>query len=120
MRNFSSTLYYQLVRYPQEVIPTFDLAANELFNDLYPESILPHQIQVLTFESIRTHVNVSYEEKKSYELWSSSVVVPDQLCTFKVASYNLCRIDSLLQQQNAKDFMYMYMMNIHLTFYMMI
>ena len=41
-------LYSQLVRYPQEVIPTFDLATNELFNKLYPDTVLAHQIQVYT------------------------------------------------------------------------
>ena len=43
----NSDLYSQLVRYPQEVIPTFDLATNELFEKLYPETVLAHQIQVL-------------------------------------------------------------------------
>jgi DNA replication licensing factor MCM4 len=47
LRQFNVELYSRLVRYPQEVIPTFDLAANELFNEIYPDSTLPHQIQVL-------------------------------------------------------------------------
>lgn len=47
---FNRDLYSQLVRYPQEVIPTFDLATNELFTHLYPETALEHQIQVLAGE----------------------------------------------------------------------
>lgn len=43
---YSQDLYSQLVRYPQEVIPTLDMAANELFFKLYPNVVLPHQIQV--------------------------------------------------------------------------
>ena len=44
---FNRDLYSQLVRYPQEVVPTFDLATNELFSKLYPEAVLEHQIQVI-------------------------------------------------------------------------
>ena len=51
LRQANSDLYSQLVRYPQEVIPTFDLATNELFGRLYPETVLAHQIQV----SLQTH-----------------------------------------------------------------
>lgn len=46
LHRFNSDLYSQLVRYPQEVIPTFDLATNELFSKLYPDTVLEHQIQV--------------------------------------------------------------------------
>ena len=46
IRRFSAELYSQLVRYPQEVIPVLDLASNELFEELYPDTVLPHQIQV--------------------------------------------------------------------------
>jgi DNA replication licensing factor MCM4 len=54
LRQFNVELYSRLVRYPQEVIPTFDLAANELFNEIYPDSTLPHQIQVRPFNVERT------------------------------------------------------------------
>jgi DNA replication licensing factor MCM4 len=50
----NSDLYSQLVRYPQEVIPTFDLATNELFGKLYPETVLAHQIQVRTYNVEKT------------------------------------------------------------------
>ena len=43
---FDPELYRQLVSYPQEVIPTFDMAVNEVFFDKYNETELEHQIQV--------------------------------------------------------------------------
>ena len=43
---YNQELYSQLVRYPQETIPTFDLATNELFVKLYPDIVLQHAIQV--------------------------------------------------------------------------
>ncbi len=46
LHRFNRDLYSQLVRYPQEVIPTFDLATNELFSHVYPETALEYQIQV--------------------------------------------------------------------------
>ena len=39
IQRFDATLYRQLVSYPQEVIPTFDMAVNEVFTQLYPEGI---------------------------------------------------------------------------------
>lgn len=42
-------LYRQLICYPQEVIPTFDLAINEIFFEKYPAATLEHQIQVRPF-----------------------------------------------------------------------
>ncbi|XP_064398526.1 DNA replication licensing factor mcm4-A-like [Halichondria panicea] len=54
LQRFNPDLYSQLVRYPQEVIPTFDLAANELFEELYPDTQLEHQIQVRTFNADKT------------------------------------------------------------------
>lgn len=51
---FNRELYSQLVRYPQEVIPAFDLAANELFTKLYPDTMLEHQIQVRPFSVEKT------------------------------------------------------------------
>ena len=46
LRRYNTELYSQLVRYPQEVIPTFDMATNELFAKLFPDTVLEHQIQV--------------------------------------------------------------------------
>lgn len=54
LKQFDADLYRQLVSYPQEVIPTFDMAVNELFFDRYPETTLEHQIQVRPFGADRT------------------------------------------------------------------
>ncbi|XP_014374267.1 DNA replication licensing factor MCM4 isoform X1 [Alligator sinensis] len=54
LRSFDANLYRQLVCYPQEVIPTFDMAANEIFFDRYPDSILEHQIQVRPYNALKT------------------------------------------------------------------
>ena len=47
LKTFDADLYRQLVCYPQEVIPTFDMAVNEVFFEKYPGAQLQHQIQVL-------------------------------------------------------------------------
>lgn len=39
---------------PQEVIPTFDMAVNELFFERFPDSILEHQIQVRPYNALKT------------------------------------------------------------------
>ncbi|XP_053323307.1 DNA replication licensing factor MCM4 [Spea bombifrons] len=54
LRTFDQDLYRQLVCYPQEVIPTFDMAANEIFFERYPDSILEHQIQVRPYNALKT------------------------------------------------------------------
>ncbi|CAH1778811.1 unnamed protein product [Owenia fusiformis] len=54
LQQFDSELYRQLYNYPQEVIPTFDMAVNELFFDRYPDSALPHQIQVRPYNVDKT------------------------------------------------------------------
>ncbi|XP_076235043.1 disc proliferation abnormal [Calliopsis andreniformis] len=53
---FDEHLYQQLVSYPQEVIPTLDMAANELFFEKFPAAVLEHQIQVRPFNvaSVKT------------------------------------------------------------------
>ncbi|KAF2353793.1 MCM OB domain [Trinorchestia longiramus] len=51
---FDSDLYRQLICYPQEVIPTFDMAVNEVFFERYPDTILEHQIQVRPFNADKT------------------------------------------------------------------
>lgn len=51
---FDADLYRQLKCYPQEVIPTFDMATNETFFEKYPEAQLPHQIQVRPYNSDKT------------------------------------------------------------------
>ncbi|KAF6323481.1 minichromosome maintenance complex component 4 [Rhinolophus ferrumequinum] len=54
IKSFNKNLYRQLICYPQEVIPTFDMAVNEIFFDRYPDSILEHQIQVRPFNALKT------------------------------------------------------------------
>ncbi|UYV66052.1 MCM4, partial [Cordylochernes scorpioides] len=54
IQDFSTQLYDQLLQYPQEVIPTLDMAANELFFQKFPEIELRHQIQVRPFNAEKT------------------------------------------------------------------
>lgn len=49
LKDFDGDLNRQLIAYPQEVIPTFDMAVNEIFFSRYPDSALEHQILVRTF-----------------------------------------------------------------------
>jgi len=54
LRSFDGELYRQLVSYPQEVIPTLDMTVNEMFFEKYPDTILPHQIQVRPYNADKT------------------------------------------------------------------
>jgi DNA replication licensing factor MCM4 len=54
LKQFDADLYRQLMSYPQEVIPTFDMAVNELFFNKYPDTQLEHQIQVRPFNADTT------------------------------------------------------------------
>ncbi|KAF0303812.1 DNA replication licensing factor MCM4 [Amphibalanus amphitrite] len=54
LQQFDGDLYRQLVCYPQEVIPTFDMAVNEMFHEQYPETALQHQIMVRPFNANKT------------------------------------------------------------------
>ncbi|XP_039283686.1 DNA replication licensing factor MCM4 isoform X2 [Nilaparvata lugens] len=54
LETFDGELYRQLVSYPQEVIPTLDMAVNEMFFDKHPAAILAHQIQVRPFNAHKT------------------------------------------------------------------
>lgn len=54
IEQFNQDLYRQLVSYPQEVITSFDMAANELFFQKHPDHALPHQIQVRPFNTEKT------------------------------------------------------------------
>lgn len=54
LKTFDADLYRQLICYPQEVIPTFDMAVNEVFFEKYPDAQLQHQIQVRTFNVDKT------------------------------------------------------------------
>lgn len=56
VKKFDEYLYQQLLAYPQEVIPTMDMAANELFFEKFPAAVLEHQIQTRPFnvEKVKT------------------------------------------------------------------
>lgn len=54
LESYDPSLYRQLVCYPQEVIPTFDMAINEMFFERYPAAVLEHQIQVRPFNAQKT------------------------------------------------------------------
>ena len=54
LQQFDGELYRKLVSYPQEVIPTFDMAVNEMFFERYPDTVLDHQIQVRTYNAEKT------------------------------------------------------------------
>ncbi|KAK2148192.1 hypothetical protein LSH36_510g00005 [Paralvinella palmiformis] len=54
LKQFDANLYRQLICYPQEVIPTFDMAVNEMFFEKYPDTMLEHQIQVRPYDVEKT------------------------------------------------------------------
>ena len=54
LKDFDADLYRQLINYPQEVVPTFDMAINEMFFDKYPAAILEHQIQMRPYNAEMT------------------------------------------------------------------
>lgn len=54
LHQFDADLYRQLVAYPQEVIPTFDMSVNEMFFEKFPDTSLEHQIQVRPFNAEKT------------------------------------------------------------------
>ncbi|GBP35577.1 DNA replication licensing factor MCM4 [Eumeta japonica] len=53
---FDAKLHRQLVSYPQEVVPAFDAAVNQLFFDKYPAAVLEHQIQVRPYNAPQRHM----------------------------------------------------------------
>ncbi|KAK7498073.1 hypothetical protein BaRGS_00010661 [Batillaria attramentaria] len=54
LKEFDANLYRQLINYPQEVIPTFDMAVNQMFFDRFPDAVLEHQIQVRPYNVEKT------------------------------------------------------------------
>lgn len=51
---YDADLYRQLICYPQEVIPTLDMAVNEMFFERFPDVALLHQIQVRPYSADKT------------------------------------------------------------------
>ena len=54
IQEYDPDLYRQLICYPQEVIPTFDMAVNEMFFEKFPDMVLSHQIQIRPFNADKT------------------------------------------------------------------
>ncbi|KAL8566321.1 DNA replication licensing factor mcm4-A [Nucella lapillus] len=54
LKEFDEDVYRQLVNYPQEVVPTFDMAANQMFFDRFPDATLQFQIQVRPYNVDKT------------------------------------------------------------------
>lgn len=54
LERFDKNLYNQLISFPQEVIPTFDMTVNEMFYEKYPAAVLEHQIQVRPYNAEKT------------------------------------------------------------------
>jgi DNA replication licensing factor MCM4 len=54
LKSFNEELYRQLISYPQEVIPTLDLAVNDLFHETYPGSQIDAMIQVRPYNAEKT------------------------------------------------------------------
>lgn len=54
LQSFNEELYKQLICYPQELLPVFDMAANEMFFEKNSGVVLNHQIQVRPFNVTTT------------------------------------------------------------------
>lgn len=55
LKEFNEVLYRQLINYPVEVVQIFDMAANDLFQDLYPDMPDPITIFVRPFNIEQTY-----------------------------------------------------------------
>ena len=67
LKQFDADLYRQLIQYPQEVIPTFDMAVNEMFFERYTDTGLEHQIQVRPYNADKTKNMRSLNPEGVYE-----------------------------------------------------
>ncbi|XP_045147639.1 DNA replication licensing factor MCM4 [Echinops telfairi] len=70
--DISQPVYMQ--RLEEEVIPTFDMAVNEIFFDRYPDSILEHQIQVRPFNALKTK---NMRNLNPEATWTDCSALPD-------------------------------------------
>lgn len=75
LKTFDESLYRQLICYPQEVIPSFDMAVNEMFFEKYPAAVLDHQIQVRPFNADKTRNMRSLNPEDMDQLISISGMV---------------------------------------------
>ncbi|EDW02583.1 DNA replication licensing factor MCM4 [Drosophila grimshawi] len=95
LKTFEQDLYRQLICYPQEVIPGFDMAINEMFFERYPAALLEHQIQVRPFNADKTRNMRSLNPEDMDQLISisgmvirSSNVIPEMREAFFMC--NIC------------------------------
>ncbi|XP_036194616.1 DNA replication licensing factor MCM4 isoform X3 [Myotis myotis] len=94
IKSFDKNLYRQLICYPQEVIPTFDMAVNEIFFDRYPDSILEHQIQVRPFNALKTKNmrNLNPEDIDQLIAISGMVIRTSQLIPEMQEAFFQCQV----------------------------
>ncbi|EPY87127.1 DNA replication licensing factor MCM4 isoform 2 [Camelus ferus] len=78
----------------QEVIPTFDMAVNEIFFDRYPDSILEHQIQVRPFNALKTKNmrNLNPEDIDQLIAISGMVIRTSQLIPEMQEAFFQCQV----------------------------
>ena len=69
MKQIDQTMLQQLFAYPQEVIPIFDIAVNELFFTIYENDTLPHQIQVRPYNVDIFRSMRSLDPEGTYRGW---------------------------------------------------
>ncbi|XP_036054077.1 DNA replication licensing factor MCM4 isoform X2 [Onychomys torridus] len=94
IKSFGKNLYRQLISYPQEVIPTFDMAVNEIFFERYPDSILEHQIQVRPFNALKTKSmrNLNPEDIDQLITISGMVIRTSQLIPEMQEAFFQCQV----------------------------
>ncbi|KAL4657296.1 DNA replication licensing factor MCM4 [Arapaima gigas] len=94
LQSFDADLYRQLISYPQEVIPTFDMAVNELFFERFPDSIIEHQIQVRPYNALKTRNmrNLNPEDIDQLITISGMVIRTSQLIPEMQEAFFRCQV----------------------------
>ncbi|KAG7214760.1 hypothetical protein INR49_010652 [Caranx melampygus] len=94
VQSFDAELYRQLICYPQEVIPTFDMAVNELFFERFPDSILEYQIQVRPYNALKTKNmrNLNPEDIDQLITISGMVIRTSQLIPEMQEAFFQCQV----------------------------
>ncbi|XP_061652360.1 DNA replication licensing factor MCM4 [Phyllopteryx taeniolatus] len=93
---FDAELYRQLISYPQEVIPTFDMAVNELFFERFQDSSLEYQIQVRPYSAVKTRNmrNLNPEDIDQLITVSGMVIRTSQLIPEMQEAFFQCQVCS--------------------------
>ncbi|XP_068427083.1 DNA replication licensing factor MCM4 [Clinocottus analis] len=94
VQSFDAELYRQLICYPQEVIPTFDMAVNELFFERFPDSNLEYQIQVRPYNALKTRNmrNLNPEDIDQLITISGMVIRTSQLIPEMQEAFFQCQV----------------------------